>query len=108
MRCGEAGSVLSKLAEHMVAVDAHSGFWHWNVAVRAAPVSRQLTSSIEPVGHKEHCHTGQDRGCKQNGRDTHASKCNRRPACQAPTELAKGNQLPFRVLVSPRPREIRQ
>jgi hypothetical protein len=52
MRHGEAGSVLSRLAEHTVAVDAHPAFlWYWNVAVRAAvPAFAYLAINKPGVG----------------------------------------------------------
>jgi hypothetical protein len=66
MKHGEAGSVLSRLAEHPVTVDAHSGFLgNWNATIRAGPMSAPLAPSIAPVGHKEHSHTGQDRGWRE-------------------------------------------
>jgi hypothetical protein len=72
MRDGEAGSVLSRLAERTVTVDAHSGFlWYWNVAVRAAPVSGQAAPTIAPVGHKKRHNASQDRGYGENGHDSH-------------------------------------
>ena len=52
MKYGEAGSVLSRLAEHTLAVDAHPAFlWYWNVAVRAAvPAFGYLAINKSGVG----------------------------------------------------------